>query len=156
MNSKTVSCLILIVATTCGGCGVEPETLESLRGAVNTVSAQSGNAALPSDTEKNDSLAAQYEPPHPERTDPFAFASEAPVNDFSTTINSSTNVEVLGFAHVRERRVFLRLKGQTHSLTVGGIASGVQVVAIREPVVELKMGNLVWTATMFDGGSPKE
>ena len=56
----------------------------------------------------------------------------------------------MGFSNVRELQVFLRIDDRIRSLRVGEAFRGIKVVAIREPVVELRMGSLVWTATMFD------
>jgi hypothetical protein len=74
-----------------------------------------------------------------------------PVEDQAgTTITTVAQVEVLGFAEVDEPRVFLRTKETTKSLKVGDVTDGVEVIAIKPPAVELRMGSLVWTATMFD------
>lgn len=130
---------------------MEPETISALQAAVKTVSAQQGHAA----TETTDSVATslddQFQPPHPERTDPFAFAAGAEVQDESTTIKAATRVEVLGFANVgKTPRVLVRIGENIQSLGTGDSTHGVEVVSIREPVVELRKGSLLWTATMFD------
>jgi hypothetical protein len=149
MNSKPVLCLLLIAAACLPGCDVDPETMDSLQSAVSTVSAKAATA--PAANAPEESLIAQFEPQYPERVDPFVFAVEVPVNnDNSTTINSASRVQVLGFGNVGEPRVFLRINDRTGPYKVGDSVGGVEVVSIREPVVELRMGSLVWTATMFD------
>ena len=100
-----------------------------------------------------ESLAAEprFDPPFPDRIDPFSFPDTAPVADSnSTSITMVAQVEVLGFAYVDEPRVFLKTRDTTKSLKVGDLTDGVEVVAINPPTVDLKMGTLVWTATMFD------
>lgn len=88
---------------------------------------------------------------NPDRVDPFSFpAGVANSDQAGTTINTVAQVEVLGFANVDEPRVFLRTKGMIKSLGVGRVTDGVEVVAINPPEVELRMGSLIWTATMFD------
>lgn len=140
---------LVAVAAFSMGCGVEPATLETLRGAVNTISAQQGAAQL--DARQSGNRIADFDAPYPERVDPFSFPEGAPVDDQEgTTITTVAQVEVLGFANVDEPRVFLRTKEITRSLGVGDVTDGVEVIAIKAPAVELRMGSLVWTATMFD------
>jgi hypothetical protein len=131
------------------GCGARPETLESLRQAVHRVSTQSPLASHPED--EPPAIDASFQPPHPDRVDPFSFAADASVADQAgTTITTVAQVEVMGFAEVEEPRVFLRTKETTKSLKVGQATEGVEVIAIKPPAVQLRMGSLVWTATMFD------
>lgn len=151
MRTKSISSFAMALAATLfsTGCGIEPGTLESLKEAVNTISAQQTLASQDRDEiEPNDLVFAA---PNPDRVDPFAFQAGAPISDQAgTTINSVAQIEVLGFANVDEPRVFLRTKGMTRSQGVGGVTEGVEVVAINPPEVELRMGSLIWTATMFD------
>lgn len=152
MRAKPIKILTAVIfAVLAVGCSIEPETLESLRNAVNTVSAQASPTAQIS-TEETAGLA--FNPPHPGRVDPFSFPADAPIADHAgTTITSVAQIEVLGFAHVDEPRVFLRTKDLTKSLKTGDIVDGVEVISINAPTVELRMGSLVWTASMFDNAS---
>jgi hypothetical protein len=150
MSPKSIPILMAaILAALAAGCGVEPETLETLRQAVNTVSTQTPLASqLDADL---DAVDPRFHPPYPDRVDPFSFPADAPVADQAgTTLTTVAQVEVMGFAQIDEPRVFLRTKEMTKSLKVGDVTDGVEVIAIKPPAVELRMGSLVWTATMFD------
>ncbi len=152
MRTKSIS-LVAVAALVVAGCGVEPETLESLRNAVNTVSATN---SLPKpqpvvDADPTDSL---FQPSYPDRVNPFTFPRDADDSDRGgANVTSVVQVQILGFAEVDEPRVFLRTNERTKSMRIGEIFDGVEVVAIHPPAVELRMGNLVWTATMFDQAS---
>ena len=154
MRSKSISSFSIVLAATAlsMGCDIEPGTLESLKDAVNTISAQQ---SLASQGQHQFRPAERgFDAPNPGRVDPFSFPAGAPVSDQTgTTITTAAQVQVVGFANVDEPRVFLRTKAMTKSLGVGGVTDGVEVVAINPPAVELRMGNLVWTATMFDNNS---
>lgn len=146
--------LLLIAAVVCSGCGINPETLTALKEAVNAASAQNGlGGASPTTPEV---VKVAYEPMYPDRVDPFSFPGQpsgAPIANSSTAAESVTDgigVQVLGFANVDEPRVLLRIKGNTASLKAGDSTDGVEVIAIRPPAAELRIGTLSWTATMFD------
>lgn len=150
MRPKSIHFLLAsTLAAFSAGCGIKPETLESLTEVVNSVSSQPPLAAQAQlDPMPGDSL---FQPPYPDRIDPFAFPADAPVADQAgTTITTVAQVEVLGFANVDHPCVFLRTKETTKSLKVGEVTDGVEVVAIKPPAVDLRMGSLIWTATMFD------
>ena len=152
MKAKPTTILpAVIFAVLAVGCSIEPETLESLRQAVNTVSAQATPSAQTPAVEADRMV---FDPPHPDRVDPFSFPAAAPIADApDPTITSVAQVEVLGFAHVDEPRVFLRTKELTKSLKIGDVIDGVEVISIDSPSVELRMGSLVWTASMFDNSN---
>lgn len=130
------------------GCGIEPETLESLRGMV-----QAASVAAPTTTplEAPEAEQTRFDPPHPDRVDPFAFpqGQSLAVDSPSQPLTSSVHVDVLGFAHVDEPRVFLRSNEVTRSLAVGDVIDGIQVIGIHPPAVDLQRGGLRWRATLF-------
>lgn len=149
-SARWTAVLLLLVSFPLSGCGVQPETISALREAVNAVSA-SKPTAIESIADEQVS-GTDYQPPYPDRIDPFSFPATAPVRDDTATITSVAQVEILGFANVDDPRVLLRTKDLTRSMKVGDAIEGVEVVAIEPPTVELKMGTLVWTASMFDSG----
>jgi hypothetical protein len=152
MRTKSISSFSVVLAATMFsmGCGVEPETLKSLTEAVNTISAQQSLASQ----DPFGQVDSVFDAPNPDRVDPFSFPAGAPVSDQEgTTITTVAKVKVLGFANVDGPRVFLRAKETTKSLSVGDVTDGIEVVAIKPPAVELRMGSLTWTATMFDNTS---
>ena len=131
------------------GCGLEPETIETLQGVVQTVTA---GPAVAEPVEQDSESDATFRPAYPDRVDPFSFPETAPVSDeSSTSITSVAQVEILGFAEVDEPRVFLRTRDQIKSLKVDDVVDGVEVVSISPPTARLRMGTLVWTATMYEG-----
>lgn len=151
MRKIAFYCLLPIMVASCG-CSVEPETLDSLRAAVETISNENSSPSRNADglLEEHEVIEATFQPPHRDRKDAFAFADGIDVDNEGNTEASVTNVAVMGFSNVRELQVFLRIDDRIRSLRVGEAFRGIKVVAIREPVVELRMGSLVWTATMFD------
>ena len=154
MRTYSISSIVVFLAMTllCAGCGVKPETLESWQDAVQTISAQQSLASQGHTPLRAENVV--FEAPNPDRVDPFSFPDGAPVSDQEgTTITTVAQVEVLGFAEVDEPRVFLRSKETTKSLRVGDVSDGIEVVAIKPPAVDLRMGTLIWTATMFDNAN---
>lgn len=144
--------VVLVLANS--GCSVDPETLESLQSAVNTVSGvqSDANEAEPT-TEPQTVIASevQFRPPHPEREDPFTFPAGAEVSNRESKAKTNiAQVEILGFAKIGEQHVLLRSGDKSRSLTAGESIDGVRVIEIKPPMVRLQMGTLIWTATMFD------
>ncbi|MDA8743719.1 hypothetical protein N9N28_03695 [Rubripirellula amarantea] len=156
------------------GCGMNAATIDSIREVVEQSStgdvSQSSNADSDSplsvalsklkgeadgrgaNSGEDPEFTSTYSPPFPDRDNPFYYPSrgeEAEVNDATASV---ADIEVLGFASIHEPTVLLRTKSGVKSMKVGDRIDGVTVVSIREPVVELKLGTLVWTATMFDRG----
>ena len=130
------------------GCGIEPETLDSLRGMVQAASVA---AAATPPLEAPAAEPIRFDPPHPDRINPFTFpegqslAADLP----SPAVVSSVQVDVLGFAQVDEPRVFLRSGDVTKSLAVGDMIDGTRVIGIHPPAVDLQRGGLRWRATLF-------
>ena len=93
-----------------------------------------------------------FEPSYPDRVDPFTYPNDSTLqpSEIDTSIKSAAHVDVLGFANLGSPRVFLRARDKTHSLSEGDTIYGVEVIEIRPPAVRLRMGSLMWTATMFD------
>lgn len=150
VKTHLVSKLVLAgIALAIGGCGIEPETLDSLRDAVNSVSAVSAaDARLAAPDPEN----LQFTPPNPGRSDPFTYSSGTTMetDQPGTSITTASQVYVMGFANVDGPRVFLRTKEVTKLMAIGDKADGVEVIGIHPPAVDLRMGTLEWRATMFD------
>ena len=86
--------------------------------------------------------------PFPEREDPFHFPDAE--RQGQAPVASAKNIVVLGFSNVNEPRVFVRTQNGVRSVREGQRFDGIEVLQINEPAVELKVDNLIWTATMFD------
>jgi hypothetical protein len=147
---------LLIMLVSQSGCDVDPETLESLQSAVRTVSSAQSSPETEADSVATAALAAQsanaqFVPKHPHRIDPFSFPVGAQVGDSeSTSMTTVAEIEVLGFANVGKQHVLLRSGETSRSMQVGESIGGIRVIAINPPTVQLQMGKLIWTATMFD------
>ena len=130
------------------GCGIEPETLDSLRGMVQAASVAS---ATTTPLETPQAEGTRFDPLHPDRVDPFTFpeGQSFAVASPSQPLTTSVDVDVLGFAQVDEPRVFLRSNQLTRALAVGDVIDGIQVIAIHPPAVDLQRGGLRWRATLF-------
>ena len=154
MKTQAQAVFILALAlSTQSGCNVDPETLESLQAAVNTVSAaQPSDAVGESATEpKQETAESQFVPKFPNRVDPFSFPAGIEMGDQDMTpMATVAAVEVLGFGNVGEAHVLLRINEQSSALRAGESVDGIKVIAINPPTVQLQMGTLIWTATMFD------
>ncbi|MGB7324804.1 MAG: hypothetical protein WBD31_08020 [Rubripirellula sp.] len=145
--------LPILMASVTVGCGGDPESLGALREIVSQAShsTQSRNIGSDQKTVASGSETAKFSPPYPNRQDAFCYPGQSP--ETNVAVVSATSVaefKVLGFANVGEPRVFLQSKSATKSVAAGGKFDGVVVLEINPPRVELQMGTLVWTATMFD------
>ncbi|MEM9644582.1 MAG: hypothetical protein AAF989_06285, partial [Planctomycetota bacterium] len=139
-----------IVVANLVGCGSDPETLESLRAAVNRTSVSTDDSEDISDVDVNGE--AEYQPPYPDRLDPFSLpepsgrAAEQAAGEASV---AAKQVVVMGFADLESPRVILKIGKQTKVMKVNDVAKGIRVLKIEPPRVQLTMENLTWTATMF-------
>ncbi|MDG2224564.1 MAG: hypothetical protein P8L85_24495 [Rubripirellula sp.] len=144
--------LPLLAAIFCSGCGIEPETIAKLQKAVKATTAQPDE--LESDAPVVEVEEVAYSTPYPSRDDPFAFAMQASEPREIGVVRPPTAEEVavhiLGFADVHRPCVLLQIDGETHMMKVGDRVSLVEVIAIRPPAADLRVGTLLRTVTMFD------
>ncbi len=142
---------ILLVGQT--GCGVDSEALESLQSAVRVASSPQPESPTSNaqKVQSSPALEAQFVPSNPQRQDPFSFPDVAnAAEQDNQALSTVSEVEILGFANVGTQHVLIRSGDKTKSLKVGQVIDGVRIVAINPPTVQLQMGTLLWTATMFD------
>jgi hypothetical protein len=134
------------------GCHVDPETLASLEHAVKRVSADQNRNPQSSNDPASVVTEVQFSPSYPDRHDPFSFPENAALEgpQAAPSLATVSQIEVLGFASVGRQHVLLRSGEISKSLQVGESINGVQVIAINPPTVQLQLGTLVWSATMFD------
>ncbi|WP_068257922.1 hypothetical protein [Rubripirellula obstinata] len=166
------------------GCGIDPETLDSLTQVVNRNSDAGlvqGNSDLSDSFSQSidnqggrvntgsgdDSLSAahSFKPLYPDRENPFVYPSDVDTSTAAPTSTSVAEIQVMGFANVQsggmsvngtssipsgESKVLLKTNHGIKSLAVGDQVGQITVLRIDPPTVELKMGSLIWTATMFD------
>ena len=149
------------------GCDVEPETLEALASAAEKMQGNEEGGAFSSmraisrvsldqNRDSSKSPANQsFQPDFPDRTDPFTFPEDTGQGQDTSAEAAVKRVEVLGFSNVNESRVFVRTRSGVKSIRVGERFDGIEVIQINSPMVEMKVGNTVWTATMFDHGQKR-
>ena len=135
------------------GCGDNSAAIQAVQDAVQTSVNYSERASQRDPQATTDRDQRSFSPANPGRSNPF----ESRVNAEASTdsagvkgISSASQIVVMGFAEVGAIRVMLRIGDQTKILKEGDKFSGVHVVSITPPQVQLKMDNLMWTATMFD------
>ncbi len=155
MKSTHLACIAALTAAVMSvGCNMEPQTLESIRSVAQSVQGAAGVTPESLPITATTQVAVSFTPPFPDRVDPFSFPTGIDGEASEVTSPTMMQVKVLGFADVDEPRVFLRSRDTTRSMKVGDKADGIEVVAINVPAVELRMGSVVWTATMFDQAVP--
>ena len=106
-----------------------------------------------------------YTPLYPDRDNPFVYPADANNDAVVPTSTSVAEIQVMGFANVQshgksvngtkassamESKVLLKTDLGIKLLAVGEHVGQITVLRIDSPTVELKMGSLIWTATMFD------
>lgn len=142
----------LFAAIVCSGCGIEPETIAKLQEAVKASTAQPND--LEPDAPVAETVEVAFSTPYPNRDDPFTFVSRASAPRDVGVVRPPTAdkiaVQILGFAHVDRPSLLLQIDGETHMMKVGDRVSLVEVVAIRPPAAELRVGTSLRTVTMFD------
>lgn len=148
MKTNTIALLplALLLAVSSLGCGHSASELLPL---ITTPASPSMQPAWEDSGAVSDAFVEQpLSLPFPERENPFLFPHDrvVPVAP-AAEVNE---VRVLGFVHVDQPRVLLRVTNLTRTLSVGDKTQGVEVLAIEPPTVRLRQGNLTWTASLFD------
>lgn len=145
--------ITLVGLSMLAGCDADSDSISQLSSVVGRVQQVNESLAAAGGT-ANDvaTTGISFAAPYPNRTDPFHFpGDESDAAETPVSLISVGDIVILGFASVNEKpKVFLRSKDVTRVLAVGDRVDNVEVQAIDPPRVELRMGTLVWTATMFD------
>ena len=133
------------------GCDSGAESIGAIRQATESFTATGAFGAANSvAANANDARPVKFEPPFPYRQDPFSLPGGNVGQPAAFSPTKVADVKVIGFADVDIPRVILRIGEQTKIMKLGDRNSGVEVLNIKPPKVELKMDNLIWTAAMFD------
>ena len=151
------TCLLLTI-----GCGSSEEASVALQDVVpvgdatNTAQEiQSGKQSPESDSSeekvsekpKKHFLLADFEPPYPNRVNPFAPPTRS-TRQAQRSENSESSVVLLGFAKLDEPKAILNIDGVVSPLANGDQHAGVQVIAIEPPNAVLQRGRDRWTASI--------
>lgn len=139
------------------GCGVDLDP--SLVGPLREVSFSNNDEAADATELVPDSKSTNqtWSAPYPQRKNAFAYPGESveAVETKKTDTSLTSSVSVVGFANVDRPVVILKFRDQAHTMGVDDKHGSIQVTEIAPPRVTLKMGNLVWTISMFDKSSSK-
>lgn len=89
-----------------------------------------------------------YEPPFPDREDPF----QAPLRNSNVNSgqvgNFTDEIQLLGFANVRGQKAILSINGMVVPIGEGGLESGIEVISIQPPAVVLQRNNQRWQTSL--------
>lgn len=89
-----------------------------------------------------------YQPPFPERSDPFQAPKQTSRTARRTKGEASESVELLGFADLGEPSAVLAIGGEVKLVAQGQTVSGVEVLKIAPPRAVLKRGRTRWTSSI--------
>ncbi len=92
-------------------------------------------------------LLADFEPPYPNRINPFATPSRT-MRQTQRNDSSESSVVLIGFAKLDEQKAILDIDGVVSPLANGDIYAGVEVIAIEPPNAVLQRGRDRWTASI--------
>lgn len=160
--SKALGVVVVTALLACPGCGSgvvaedlparapAPKTEDAVRSDTVGVVAASADATVPdSPVPKPEApRVAPYEPPFPDRQDPFKAPQPSSRAARRSQGSTSSSVELLGFAKVDEPSAVLSIDGEVRVIPEGGSAMGVDVLQIAPPRAVLKRGRTRWTATI--------
>ncbi|HBE66483.1 MAG TPA: hypothetical protein DDX19_27775 [Rhodopirellula baltica] len=141
--------LLFVKVVVLPGCGVDPESIETIRRVamqdrktqsdLNIGGGEDGSVAV--------SSPRVFEPPFPDRRDPFHIDQAAP-----STVTRPTKASeylVLGFADVGKTRAIIRFGDETQFVSKGDTIGDAEVLDVIPPRVRLRNGSFIWEASMF-------
>jgi|GEM_PF-4486713 len=109
---------------------------------------QAPEVVVADSTEADHTEEFAYEPPFPNRTNPFRAPKRQVSGRIKTSDMSETEVELLGFVDVFGPEVVLSIDGLAATVAEGGKQSGIEVISIQPPSVFLRRGKQRWQATL--------
>lgn len=92
--------------------------------------------------------ASAYEPPFPDRLDPFQAPKHGARIARQTTGDSAESVVLLGFANLGTPRAVLSIDQIVRPISQGEEVAGVTVISISPPQAVLQRGRSRWTASI--------
>lgn len=107
-----------------------------------------GSAQQESDDSQPRRESGGFQPPYPDRDDPFAFADQPVVEVLLDT--AATQVKILGFMNVGAKQAMLSINGKTQIVKVGDVVAGIEILQIDSPNVRLRNLYRTWTIGLFD------
>lgn len=128
----------------------EPVAIEQTAPAETTTTAPAEPtpaAGADAPTPANTVAATPFNPPFPDRLEPFEPPKGAQ-GAVRRDEEHGASVELKGFINVDQPRVVLSIDGVVSPVPQGGEKYGVQVISIQPPSVVLQRGRARWTATL--------
>jgi hypothetical protein len=99
------------------------------------------------DAPAEESLAADYQPPFPDRV--HLFLAPKREGKSSAASDQEEAVELLGFVNVRDQhKAVLSINGTVYPIAEGDSQFGVEVISIQPPGVVLQRGRQRWQASL--------
>lgn len=141
--------LLFVKVVVLPGCGVDPESIETIR----RVAMQDRKTQSDLNIGANDSGSVAvnspgvFEPPFPDRKDPFHIDQSAPSAKVRPT--KASEYLVLGFADVGKTRAIIRFGDETQFVSIGDTIGDAEVLDVIPPRVRLRNGSFIWEASMF-------
>jgi hypothetical protein len=141
--------LLFVKIVVLPGCGVDSDSINTIRRVALQDQQTKSGLGIHSEGRKpsGGKQAIRFEPPFPERNDPFHIDQSAPTAIAKPT--KASEYIVLGFADVGKKRAIIRFGEQTQFVSEGDTVGGAEVLAVIPPRVRLKNRNFIWEASMF-------
>ncbi len=92
-------------------------------------------------------VAADYQPPFPDRVNLFV-APKRERNNMLSNQDDGESVQLLGFVNVVGHRVVLSIDGVVFPVAEGDTEAGIEVISIQPPMVVLQRGRERWQAAL--------
>ncbi|MCR9207943.1 MAG: hypothetical protein NXI28_06910 [bacterium] len=141
--------LLFVKVVVLPGCGVDPESIETIRRVA--MQDRKTQSDLDIGADGNGSVAVSsprvFEPPFPDRMDPFHIDQAAPSAVSRPT--KASEYLVLGFADVGKTRAIIRFGDETQFVSKGDTIGDAEVLDVIPPRVRLRNGSFIWEASMF-------
>lgn len=115
---------------------------------VDSANAEQEPAQTPRAEEAKPTTAAEFEPPYPQRINPFLTPKRSVANNRGNQNRDQDSIELLGFVNVGVQKVILSINGIVVPVPEGGTESGVEVISIQPPAVVLQSNRERWQATL--------
>lgn len=146
---SAVFALMFVKVVVLPGCGVDSESIETIRRVA--MQDRETQSDLKIGMGEVGAMAVSsprvFEPPFPDRKDPFHIDQAAPST--MTRPTKASEYLVLGFADVGKTRAIIRFGDETQFVSKGDTIGDAEVLDVIPPRVRLRNGSFIWEASMF-------
>lgn len=146
---KLFSAGLFVLVATVIGCGIDSESIDTIRRVALQDRETGDELGINGDGDSTASSRpkVKFDPPFPERRDPFHIDQSAP--EVVAKPTKASEYQVLGFANKDRQQAIIRFGEQTRFVVAGDKLGDVEILEINPPRVRMKNGNLIWEASMF-------